>query len=143
MFDEQRNSANSGVDGEMDAELAQALGDFRSWVRSWSDAKFARPRAIALVEHRRAWRRAAAWALGGVLAAGSLSAGMYEYQHHNRLARVAAERQATERQVQRELAARQSAEQDEKLMAAVDQDVSQEVPSAMEPLAQLMNDSGK
>ncbi len=29
---------------------------------------------------------------------------------------------------------------DEKLMAAVDQDVSQQVPSAMEPLAQLMEE---
>ncbi len=32
-------------------------------------------------EHRRAWRSATAWALGCVLAAGTLSAGLYE--HHS------------------------------------------------------------
>ena len=32
--------------------------------------------------------------------------------------------------------------QDENLLASVDKDVSREVPAAMEPLAQLMDDNG-
>lgn len=139
--------ADPGFDAEMEGNLAEALGNFRSSVHSWNDAEFARARTVTFAEHRRTWRSATAWALGCVLAAGSLSAGMYEHQHRDRMARMAAERQAAEHHAQQEQAVRDTAEQtrlqDERLMAAVDQDVSQEVPSAMEPLADLMDGGAK
>lgn len=132
-----------------EAGLEDALKNFRSSVHAWSETEFTRPRAVLLAEHRQArhmtWRTATAWALGCALAAGSLSAGIYEHHHHDQLARMAAQRAAAESALQqRQPAAAQAPAdtpaQDEKLMAAVDQDVSQEVPSAMEPLAQLMNE---
>lgn len=144
-----------------EAGLEEALKNFRSSVQAWSAAEFTRPRTVLLAEHRRTWRRAGAWALGCALAASTLSAGIYEHYAHDqyaRLARIAAQGSAQHKQ----LAARQNAAQDgdfeqetadtaaqapaqaqgadEKLMAAVDQDVSQPVPSAMEPLAQLMDE---
>lgn len=145
-----------------EAGLEDALKNFRSSVHAWSDAEFTRPRSVLLAEHRRTWRRAAAWALGCALAASTLSAGIYEHHLHDqsaRLARIAAEHAAQNKQ----FAAQQNAAQDgdfeqeaagtaaqapaqpqgadEKLMAAVDQDVSQPVPSALEPLAQLMDEA--
>lgn len=127
-----------------EAGLEDALKNFRSSVHAWSETEFTRPRIVLLAEHRHTWRRASAWALGCVLAAGTLSAGIYEHHHHDQLARMAAQRVAAERALQqRQSAAAQASAnsaQDEKLMAAVDQDVSQDVPSAMEPLAQLMNE---
>jgi hypothetical protein len=78
---------------------------------------------------------AAGWALGCVLAAGSLTGGLYERHHQQELAKIAAAETAR----QQKLAAEQRAskEQDD-LLAKVDSDVSRQVPSAMEPLAQLM-----
>lgn len=147
-----------------EAELQDALLKFRSSVHAWSEAEFVRPRTVLSAEHRRTWRSAAAWALGCALAAGSLSAGIYEHHAHDQLARLAAQRMAAERTAREsQLLARQDAAQDqgtaqdaaaeaaiqspaeaqgadEKLMAVVDRDVSQPVPSAMEPLAQLMEE---
>jgi hypothetical protein len=137
--------------------LKEALRNFRSSVHAWSEAEFVRPRTVLLAEQHRTWRRAAVWALGCVLAAGTLSAGIYEHHSHDQFARLAqritAQRMAAQQAArQNQLAAKQDAAQnqaegaaqapgaDEKLMAAVDQDVSQQVPSAMEPLAQLMDE---
>jgi hypothetical protein len=80
---------------------------------------------------------AAGWALGCVLVAGSVSGGIYEHHHRQQLARIAAAR-AAEQQRQVDLARANQEEED--LLAKVDSDVSREVPSAMEPLAQLMAD---
>jgi len=115
---------------EFEAKIEQALKDFRSSVHAWSEAEYSRPRAVKLV-HLRSWRVAAGWALGCVLAAGSLTGGLYERHHQQELAKIAARQQ--------KLAAEQRAskEQDD-LLAKVDSDVSRQVPSAMEPLAQLM-----
>lgn len=142
MKDNQRESIDAA-----EAGLEEVLRNFRSSVQAWSEAELVRPRAVQLPA-RASWRRAAAWALGCMLAAGSLSAAFYEHHAHQQLARQAARRAAW----QAEVAASQepaqtaapTAEQaggaDEKLMAAVDQSVSQPVPSAMEPLAQLMDE---
>jgi hypothetical protein len=73
---------------------------------------------------------AAGCALGCALIAGGVSGGVYE--RHLKQARVAA---ALEAEHQRQLAADREAEE---LMADVDSDISRQVPSAMEPLAQLM-----
>ncbi len=123
----------------VEAGLEDVLRNFRSSVHAWSQAEFTRPRAIVLAQHHRIWRSATAWALGCVLASGSMSIGLYQHQHREQLARIAAQRAAQERQMAAAQAAAQRIE-DGKLMAAVDKDVSQEVPSAMEPLAQLMDE---
>ena len=80
------------------------------------------------------WRKAASWALGSVLVAGGVGGGLLEYQHRQELARIAAAREAQhQRQIQEE-----RAREAEQLLAQVDRDVSQQVPDALEPLAQLM-----
>ena len=115
-------------------ELDEALRDFRLSVHAWSDAAYLRPRrASAASSHWRASRLAVGLALGCVLVAGGASAGVWE--HHQQEMRIAAARVAE----QQRLAAQQRARQEEEdLLAKVDSDVSREVPSAMEPLAQLM-----
>jgi hypothetical protein len=55
------------------------------------------------------------------------------------LARAAAEQQAR-RQQQQMAAEERTHQEDANLLATVDSDVSREVPSAMEPLAQLMDE---
>jgi hypothetical protein len=122
-------------------ELEQVLAHFRQSVHAWSEAELSRPRTLAPAAPHRSWRIASAWALGCVLAAGSLAGGLYDRHHRQELAAAAArearaQQQAAEQQLQ--AAARQ---QDAKLFADMDRDVSQEVPSAMEPLAQLMDDT--
>ena len=117
-----------------DPELDEALSDFRLSVCAWSDAEYAKPRIAAKPARQRSWRPAAGWALGCVLMAGGLSGGVYERHQRQEMARIAAARSA-ERQ---RLAAAQSGREEDELLAKVDSDVSREVPSAMEPLAQLM-----
>jgi hypothetical protein len=141
-----------------EAGLEDALRNFRSSVHAWSEAEFVRPRTMLVAEHRRTWRRAAAWALGCALAAGTLSAGVYEHHFHNPPNRLAAQAGARQQHlpIKRDAAQEQGLAEDatgaaaqtpsqpqgadEKLMAAVDQDVSQPVASAMEPLARLMDE---
>jgi hypothetical protein len=84
------------------------------------------------------WRVAAAWALSCVLAAGSVSGALYERRHQLELQQIAAEQKARQQKLD---AARHASTDDEDLLAKVDSDVSREVPSAMEPLAQLMSES--
>lgn len=116
-------------------ELAQALGDFRLSVHAWSEAALSRPRSsVALGVARRNWRLAAGWALCFALTVSGLSGGVYEHHQRQQLALAAAARAAEQQRV----AAEERAREEEDLLAKVDSDVSREVPSAMEPLAQLM-----
>lgn len=129
-----------GIDPEMDSEidpvLAQALQDFRAHAHAWGEAVYSRPQAQVQAE-RSVWRPALAWALGCVLVAGGLSGAVYE--RHERAA-MAARLALEAREVQqRQLAAQQRAA-DEDLLATVDSDISRDVPAAMEPLAQLMDE---
>jgi len=119
---------------DQDPELNEALRDFRLGVHAWSEAALSRPRtALAATPHRKIGRLAVGWALGCVLIAGGVSGGVWE--HHRQEMRIAAARVAE----QQRLAAQERARQEEEdLLAKVDSDVSREVPSAMEPLAQLM-----
>ncbi len=118
---------------EMD-EMDEALSDFRLSVHAWSADVFSRPRVAVQPVQRRIWRLAAGWALGCVLIAGTASGGVYEHLHREQLARIEAARIAE----QQRLAAIERARQEEDLLAKVDSVISREVPSAMEPLAQLM-----
>lgn len=129
------NSANEGA--EQDAMLEQALKDFRSSVHAWSAAEYTRPRSAEVTVRQRSWRLAAIWALGCALLAGSVTGGVVENHKQQKEARIAAAQRAR----QQELAAQERARQkDQNLMATVDSDISQEVPTAMEPLAQMMED---
>ncbi len=122
-------------DDAIDPVLEQTLANFRASVLAWSEAAYNRPRtALAAAPHRAVWRLAAGWALGCALIAGGVSGGLYERHHSMEMARIAAMRAAE----QQRLMAEQRAREEEDLLAKVDSDVSREVPSAMEPLAQLM-----
>ena len=114
--------------------LEQALKNFRLSVHAWSAAELSRMRPAVKIQRQRSWRPAMGWALAGVLMAGGVSGGFYE-RHENELRTAAAARVAEQQRATRELQAR---EDEEDLLAKVDSDVSRVVPSAMEPLAQLM-----
>ena len=119
---------------ELDPALKQALGDFKASVHAWSEAAANRPHARCArwwCGGRGGWRPG--WGLASVLIAGAASGGLYEHHHQQELARIAAAQQAAH---QRELAA-ERAQARTKMLAKVDSEVSQEVPSALEPLAAL------
>jgi uncharacterized membrane protein YebE (DUF533 family) len=156
----------AGESPEMDFELDQALEHFKASMDAWSDAALARPRMMTKAPVRHNWRPAAVWALGCLLAVGSLAGAAYEMVHRQEMAKQAAQRDAQKRKAAAQQAAlpapaptekKASAAtvrklsagaqdgpggQDENLLASVDKDVSQQVPAAMEPLAQLMDSDG-
>ena len=148
-----RDQFGSGPDGkdelelrcaaseETEAKLEQALADFRSSVHAWSEAAYRRPRTVELTLRHRSWRLAAGWALGCALVAGGVSGAVVEHQRQQQAARVAAAEQQA-RQQQTAAAQQRVGRQDPGLMADVDSDTAQEVPDAMQPLAQMMEDSG-
>jgi uncharacterized protein HemX len=119
--------------------LEAVLADFRATVVAWSDAEFARARVPATAVRQRSWRVAAGWVMGCVLIAGAVGGGGFQ-QHQHKLA-VERDRLAKQQLAeQQKVLAEQRAIEEEDLLANVDSDVSREVPSAMEPLAQLMSD---
>ena len=125
----------------LDPVLKQALGEFKSSVRAWSDAVYSRPRATREFVVRKR-KIAAGWSFAAVLLAGALPGGLYHrHQQDEIAARLAAQRaveqqrQADERQ--RALDAQRDEQKDEEILASVDKDLSREVPTAMESLAQL------
>lgn len=127
------NSQRNLKGGEMtDAELQQTLKDFRSSVHAWSEAAYSQPH-IPVKVYRTSWRVAAGWALGCVLAVGSLSGGLYERHRLSEQAKIAAAAEAARQQKMEAEQRRQTEE-----LAKIDADVSRDVPSAMEPLAQMM-----
>jgi hypothetical protein len=142
MRDKWDDPANGQEQWEMEAsdqELETALKDFKSSIHAWSDAAYSRPRTLAAEVRHRSWRVALGWAMGCLLVAGTLSGGVIERNHRIELAKAAAAQRAAE--AQRHLLVEQAAkETDEALMASVDSDISRQVPSALEPLAEMMND---
>jgi hypothetical protein len=123
----------------LEMELQQALASFKASMHAWSEAAYSRPRTVTPTVRQRGWRLAAGWALGCVLVAGSVSGGLVERHHRIEAARMAAEQSAAaQRQLEEQEA--QAKVSDEVLLAGVDSDVSRQVPSAMEPLAQMMQD---
>ncbi len=126
--------------GTEDARLEEALGNFRLSVHAWSEAAM-RPfsPAMAATPHSIAWRRTLAWAMGILIAVGAASGALYEHHRQQVLAWQAQQREI--QLEQRAQAARRAADMDQ-LLANVDRDVSQEVPDALEPLAEMMTDGG-
>ena len=140
-------SWNDRLAGENDPEVRQALRNFKACVDAWSEsAELARSRppaaakvAAKTVPH--SWRLAATWALGCAMAVASVAGALYEHQHKQELARIAAAKAAAQKAAQQNPAAGQesASETDQDLLAAVDNDISRAVPAAMEPLAQMMD----
>jgi hypothetical protein len=116
----------------------EALRNFKLSVDAWSDAALS-TRPVASSAPRRNWRPAAAWALGCALVASSVSGVVY--QRHER--QIQAKRDAAKLVEQQKQASDQQTADEEDLLASVDSDVSRQVPSAMEPLAQMAEDDGK
>jgi hypothetical protein len=142
----QLEGAEAGLQ-HAEAGLENVLRNFRTSVHAWSEAELSRPRVIALPAHRHSWRFAAAWALGCLIAAGTLSAGLYQYHRSQSLTSMVHRPQVQQieqeqPQVPQPIASEHAGQGDEGLMAVVDSDVSRPVPTAMEPLAQLMDDGG-
>jgi hypothetical protein len=78
--------------------------------------------------------------MGCLLVAGGVSGGLFERHQRIESARIVSEQRAAE---QEKLLHEQEARAkvtDEELLADVDSAVSRQVPSAMEPLAQLMTE---
>ncbi len=117
-----------------DPELEEAIGNFRLHVMAWSDAALSRQRFEIALARRRTWQNLAAWSVSCALAVAMVGGGLYERQHRQELARIAAARQAEE---QRQLA-EERVRESEDLLARVDSEISRQVPSALEPLARLM-----
>lgn len=136
--------ANLSEDPAGDLAVDEALKNFRMSVHAWSDAAYNRPRTVVLTGKQAvwhgSWRLAAGWALVGVLMVGGVSGGVYEQRQKQEQMRLAAARLAEQQKAIRE---QQLKEEEEDLLAKVDSDVSRQVPSAMEPLAQLMDDEAK
>jgi hypothetical protein len=145
-----------------DPIVAGALKHFKTSVDAWSEVEHSRPR-MADRTARRTWRLAASWALGCLLAAGSLAGGLYERHVQQESVRIEAtkavikaaeqkaalERKAAEQPVaatiatmRQPTAVKRAASENENLLATVDSDVSRQVPAAMEPLAQMMESTG-
>ncbi|HUD12520.1 MAG TPA: hypothetical protein VMQ56_02605 [Terracidiphilus sp.] len=140
-FDDEANGLKERAVDQEDLELELALKDFRSSVHAWSDAVYFRPRAFTKEVRLRSWRLALGWALGCVLVAGSVSGGLLQRHHRVEQARIAAGQRAAKQQKQlREQQARAQVS-DEALLAEVDSDVARQVPSALEPLAQMMDET--
>jgi hypothetical protein len=163
-----------GVDQAELNQLGEALREFRlsvhAWtaqvqnaqpqeVLGWNEAVIGQPQRLSAGSSRpRVRQLALGWAMGCVLVAAGLLAGIWE--HHRQLASLNAARvaephwMAPVQQGKRilepgELAQNKLAqdrlaqdkpvqEAKEDLLARVDSDVSRQVPSAMEPLAELM-----
>ena len=122
----------------MEPELREALGNFKSSVDAWSEAMTSRPREVK-VPAKANWGAVTKWALGCAVFMATVSGGVYQNHRQEEQARAAAAAQAAEQQ--REIAEQRAKEQSATdLMAKVDSDVAREVPSALEPLASLMND---
>lgn len=133
-----------------DDEMRLVLDDFRMSVHAWSEAAYHRPRKISAAEHR-VWRRTLAWALGCVMAVGVLLTGIYPLRQKSQpeqTARVAVvqapeevAKPAVQTPVQAPVQVAVNTQEDESWMTKVDSDVSRQVPAAMEPLAQLLNEN--
>lgn len=139
--EERRDRKNKGVlDESIDPTLQAALLEFRQTVQAWSDEEYARPRRVVHPATRHGLtRRSLAWALGLIVAVGAGSGAVYEHHHQQELAKQEAQRNAEQQKV----LAQKHAQETDLLLANIETDVSREVPSAMEPLAQMMTDDSQ
>ena len=117
---------------QVDEALKKILSNFRSSARAWGENAYSRPHEPVKV-YATSWRAVAGWTLGCLVAIASVSGGLFEHHRTKEQARIAA---AAETARQQKIEAERRIESEE--LAKIDGDVSREVPSAMEPLAQMM-----
>jgi hypothetical protein len=129
---------SEGQDAVLDLKVDEALRKFKLSVDALSEAAYSN-RGVAQSVPRRNWRPAAAWALGCALMASSVSGVVYRRQEKELKAKQDLARLVEQ---QKQIAASQAADEED-LLASVDSDVSRQVPSAMEPLAQMAEDESK
>jgi hypothetical protein len=134
--DEDAKLGQKGDSLELEPDLREVLGNFKSSVDAWTEASISHPREVK-APLRTNWGLVTKWALGCVVFVGTVSGGVYENHRQQEAVKVEAARVAEQ---QRELAA-QRAKEEVDLMAKVDSDIAREVPSALEPLASLMDDN--
>ena len=134
--DENPKAAREDDGLELQPELREAIGNFKSSVDAWSENMLSRPRE-AKEPVRTNWGLVTKWALGCAVFIGTVSGGVYENHRQQEAAKVEAARIAEQ---QHELAA-QRAKDEADLMAKVDSDIARQVPSALEPLASLMDEN--
>jgi hypothetical protein len=135
---ESKTELEAKLEPELESEMVQALTEFRSSVHAWSESVYSRPRVAVAATGRRLWL-AAECALCCLLVAG-VSGGVYQRHHRQPVAQSAQPSLAKAAQPEAVVRSPQARPEDEDLLAKVDSDVSQQVPSAMQPLAQLMAD---
>ena len=92
-----REQNMAGESPQLELELEQALRHFKTSMDAWSDAAYHRPRTAAKLAARHSWRMAAVWALGCLLAAGSLAGAGHEIYRRQELAKLAAQKAAEQR----------------------------------------------
>ena len=134
--DENPKAAREDDGLELQPELREAIGNVKSSVDAWSENMLSRPRE-AKEPVRTNWGLVTKWALGCAVFIGTVSGGVYENHRQQEAAKVEAARIAEQ---QHELAA-QRAKDEADLMAKVDSDIARQVPSALEPLASLMDEN--
>jgi len=123
-------------DLELEPELREAVGNFKASLDAWSEDAMSRPREI-VAPARVNWSLVTKWALGCAVFMATVSSGIFENHRRQEMAKVEAARLAEQ---QRELVA-QHAREEADLMAKVDSDIAREVPSALEPMASLMDEN--
>ena len=133
--EENSKLSRASADVELEPELRDAIGNFKSSVDAWSEDALSRPRQV-IAPARTNWALLTKWALGCAVFVGSVSGGVYQNHRQQEAAKIEEARVA---QQQRELAADRAKEEAD-LMAKVDTDIAREVPSALEPLASLMDE---
>lgn len=146
-------------EAQVSPEVERALKHFKASMDAWSDAARSQPRTLEKTVPRGSWQLAAGWALACLLFAGSVTVAVHEVVHRQQMAKLAAQEAEQKAAAQRVIAEQvavqaqnrapaakttkqETGTKDEDLLASVDQDVSQQVPAAMEPLAQLMDEDG-
>jgi len=131
-----------------DAELELALKNFKSSVHSWSEQEFARTRPVNLAMKVGFWSRmrtpVLAGAMGLAMAVTAVTVPV-KIHHDNVVAAQRAAAEARQKQLEAENAAKLATESitDEELLSHVDTDIAQATPYALEPLANMMEDSAK
>ncbi|MGB6974877.1 MAG: hypothetical protein WBD67_09365 [Terracidiphilus sp.] len=143
---------DSEYENALGPELRQALDHFKASVHGWSAAlenqalenqalenraKESQSRAVRPARHK-LLRLAAGWALASLMVAAAVSGVVYEKHQKQELAQMEHQRLLEQQQQMAE----QHRKAEEDLLAKVETDISREVPSAMEPLAQLMTGDG-
>jgi hypothetical protein len=134
--DENSKFVRPDDDLNVEPKLREAIGNFKSSVDAWSEATASRPREI-VVPARKSWRLASKWALGCTVFIATVSGAVYSNHRQLEAEKMESARIA---QQQRQLLAERAKEEAE-LMAKVDSDIAREVPSALEPLASLMDEN--